>query len=371
MSADLTGLNVMVVDDSLTNLKAAKNVLSEMVDVYTVNSAKRMFEIMESIDPALILLDINMPDMTGMEAIKKLKADPRHKSIPVIFVTSNRDSATELEGLSLGAVDYIMKPFEPLLLKKRVEIHLTLHVQKTMLEEQKARLRDFNNNLWKMVESETEKVGRLQSSLLKTVVDLVESRDDTTGGHINRTMKWLELLLEGMGEMGVYKAETEAWSLEMVVQSSALHDVGKISIADHILKKPAKLTPEEFEAMKLHVDYGVEILDKITSSLPESDRGFMNHARVLASAHHEKWDGTGYPKMLKGEEIPLQGRLMAISDVYDALISKRPYKDPLSPEEAVRIVTEGSGSHFDPKLIEVFRAVSPKFIKHTRLLTQK
>jgi putative two-component system response regulator len=276
-------------------------------------------------------------------------------------LTANTDVESELEGLSLGAVDYITKPFEPLLLKKRVEIHLTLHIQKKILEEQRNRLKDFNTNLWQMVEEETAKVGRLQNTVLKTVVDLVESRDDTTGGHINRTMKWLEFLLEGMEAEKVYEDELSTWNKEMVVQSSALHDVGKISIKDEILKKPAKLDENEFEEMKKHVNYGVEIIDKIKQSLPENDASFMEHARILAHSHHEKWDGTGYPLRLKGTEIPLQGRLMAISDVYDALISKRPYKEPLSPEEAAKIIIDGSGTHFDPVLVDVFKSVSHKF----------
>ncbi|MDR2199060.1 MAG: response regulator [Deltaproteobacteria bacterium] len=364
MALDLSNLKVMVVDDSVTNLRVAKNVLSDMVDVYTIPSATRMFELLEGIDPALILLDIKMPEITGTEAIKRLKSTEKHKDIPVIFLTANADVDSELEGLSLGAVDYITKPFEPLLLQKRVEIHLTMRAQQRTLEEQTKKLKDFNTNLWKMVEEETAKVGRLQNTLLKTVVELVESRDQTTGGHITRTMKWLEFLLDGMTDASVYSDEIDTWDKAIVIQSSALHDVGKISIKDDILKKPAKLTPEEFEIMKDHVVLGVEIIDKISGSLPESDAGFMRHARILAHAHHEKWDGTGYPLGLKGEEIPLQGRLMAISDVYDALISKRPYKDPFPPEKAVEIIIEGAETHFDPKLIEVFKAVSDNFLRY-------
>ncbi|MDR2339953.1 MAG: response regulator [Deltaproteobacteria bacterium] len=378
MEPQISDLTVMVVDDSVTNLKVAKNVLSDMVPVFTVPSATKMFQLLEGIEPALILLDIKMPEMSGLEAIRRLKDDPKYRDIPVIFLTSNKDAASELEGLNLGAVDYITKPFEPLLLKKRVEIHLMLHAQKETLErqketlegqkkaleKQKSKLREFNQNLWRMVEEETERVGRLQRTVLKTVVELVESRDDTTGGHITRTMKWLQFLLDGMEETGVYSEDLRNWNKDIIIQSSALHDVGKVSIDDAILKKPAKLTKEEFEAMKLHVDHGVNIIDKISKSLPGADATLLKHARILAHSHHEKWDGTGYPRQLKGKEIPLQGRLMAISDVFDALISKRPYKEPFTPEEAVKIIIDGSGTHFDPALVEVFKSVKDKFLKY-------
>jgi putative two-component system response regulator len=355
---------IMVVDDSITNLKFAKTALTPIGEVFTVPSAQKMFDLLERVRPSLILLDITMPEISGLDAIKILKNSPFYSEIPVIFLTSISSKGAELEGLCLGAVDYITKPFEPLLLLKRVEIHLTIQRQKHKMELQSQELKNFNENLQKMVDDETEKVSKLQGSVLETVVDLVESRDDITGGHISRTMKWLEFMFSGIEETGIYADLIKDWDVDLVIKSSRLHDVGKISISDSILKKPAQLTPEEFEDMKRHTVIGASIIDRISTSLPKDNQDFMVQARIQAVTHHEKWDGSGYPYKLSGQDIPLQGRLMAIADVYDALISKRPYKAALSHEVAEGIIISESESHFDPNLIEIFKKVSWKFKKN-------
>jgi putative two-component system response regulator len=351
----------MVVDDAVTNLKKAKEALFSMGDVYTVPSADRMFELLPQVRPSLILLDINMPGMSGMDALEILKADKEYESIPVIFLTSNDDPDSEVDGLSRGAVDYITKPFDPQLLRKRVQIHLTLVSQRVKLEEQSRQLLNFNENLRKMVLEETAKVSALQGAILDAVVDLVEGRDDITGGHISRTMRWLELLLEGVVQQGLYKESQAGWDLKLILQSSRLHDVGKIGISDNILKKSGRLTPDEFEDIKRHTTIGAQIIDKISLSLPKEDHLFLNHARVLALTHHERWDGGGYPAGLSGERIPLEGRLMAISDVYDALISVRPYKEAFTHEQAVSVILNSRGRHFDPLLVDVFESVQFRF----------
>ncbi|MDR1021255.1 MAG: response regulator, partial [Synergistaceae bacterium] len=287
---------VMVVDDNITNLKFAKAALTDVYDVYTAPSAAKMFSVFDSIEnslPALILLDINMPDINGLEAITILKKREDTKSIPVIFLTALGDPDSEVEGLGLGAVDYVTKPFEPHLLRKRVEIHLTMESQRQTLERQKLELRDFNENLLRMVEEKTGRVLELQGAILNTLADLVECRDDITGGHILRTQKWLEILLTALQDCGVYHEETADWDMRLVLQSSQLHDVGKISIRDSILMKPGKLTPEEFEEMKLHSAFGAKIIEKIATNTSEKD--FLTHSRIFARTHHEKWDGTGYP----------------------------------------------------------------------------
>ncbi|MDR2141337.1 MAG: response regulator [Deltaproteobacteria bacterium] len=355
---------IIIVDDSLTNLKFVKTAMSPIAEVYAVTSAKKMFDLMEKVKPTLILLDITMPEINGLDAIKILKSSPFYSDIPVIFLTSVNSKGAELEGLCLGAVDYITKPFEPLLLLKRVETHLTLQAQKRAMERQSLELQNFNVNLVKMVAEEAEKVSKMQFSVLETVVDLVESRDDITGGHISRTMKWLGFLLDGLEESGIYAELTRDWNKKMILHSSRLHDVGKISISDAILKKPSKLTGEEFEDMKRHTTIGASIIDRIRDTLPSDNHEFMNQARILAVTHHEKWDGSGYPHGLVGSNIPLQGRVMAIADVYDALISKRPYKNPLPHEMAESIIIEGAGSHFDPYIVEVFKLVSWKFAQN-------
>ncbi|MDR0548680.1 MAG: response regulator [Deltaproteobacteria bacterium] len=352
---------IMVVDDSITNLKCAKTALASIGEIYTVPSAQKMFDLLEKVRPSLILLDITMPEINGLDAIKILKSSPFYTDIPVIFLTSVNSKGSELEGLCLGAVDYITKPFEPLLLLKRVEIHLTIQSQKRKMEAQSQKLKDFNENLQRMVAEETSKVSKLQVSVLETVVDLVESRDDITGGHISRTMKWLELLFSGIEETGIYADVVADWDINLVLQSSRLHDVGKISISDAILKKMGKLTPDEFEDMKRHTTIGASIIDRICESLPKDNHDFMNQAKILALTHHEKWDGSGYPYGLSGQDIPVQGRMMAIADIYDALISKRPYKSALPHEMAERIIISGCGTHFDPNMIEIFKNVSQKF----------
>jgi putative two-component system response regulator len=349
----------MVVDDNITNLKYAKTALSDIYDVFTVPSCAKMFSLLEAERPSLILLDINMPEMNGLEAIKILKNRAETRDIPVIFLTAKNDPDSEVEGLNLGAADYIAKPFVQSLLRKRVEIHLTMESQKRTLEDQKLELQNFNENLQRLVEEKTGRVLELQGAILNTLADLVESRDDVTGGHVQRTQRWLDILVGALQDFGLYREETADWDMKLVSQSSQLHDVGKIAISDGILRKPGKLTPDEFEKMKRHSLFGARIIEKISARASESD--FLKHSKIFAMTHHEKWDGSGYPDGLRGEEIPLQGRLMAIADVYDALISDRPYKKAISHEEAARIIIEGRGTHFDPVLIDVFQEVKDQF----------
>jgi len=209
------------------------------------------------------------------------------------------------------------------------------------------------------VREKTKEVLNLQNAILTTVADLVEFRDKQTGGHINRTQQYLSFLIEELIREGIYSDETKEWEMDFLLPSAQLHDVGKIAITDLILNKPDKLTPEEFEIMKTHVTAGVAAINKIISVTDE--HAFLHYALLFAGTHHEKWDGTGYPAKIKGAEIPLEGRLMAIADVYDALISTRPYKKPFTHEEAKKIIEESSGTHFDPVLVEVFQSVSDEF----------
>ncbi|MCL2042756.1 MAG: response regulator [Treponema sp.] len=352
---------VLLVDDNPTNLKVGINVLEDHYDVATAPSAAKMFSLLENIHPAMILLDIDMPVMTGYDAIKILKEKPETKDIPVIFVTARIDSDDELEGLSLGAIDYITKPFQPSLLLKRIEVHLLVEAQRKVLERQTVELKYFNENLQEMVREKTQGVLDLQNALLKTMADMVECRDDITGGHITRTQQGIKIILEELEKSSIYSEEINGWDVDLLLQSCQLHDVGKISINDNILKKTEKLNDEEFELMKKHASYGEGIIEKIQTLAKESD--FLKYAKIFAANHHEKWDGSGYPRGLKGYDIPLLGRVMAIVDVYDALISERPYKKAFTHEEAVRIITEGSGKHFDPALVEVFNTRAEQFRK--------
>ncbi|MDR1813062.1 MAG: response regulator [Candidatus Fibromonas sp.] len=351
---------VFLVDDNATNLTVGKAALAEHYKVLTLDSGERLLKVLEKNIPDLILLDIEMPEMNGYDTIKAMKGKKETENIPVIFLTAKSDGGSELEGLSLGAIDYITKPFSPPLLLKRIEVHL-------LVESQKQELRKYNGHLQEMVEEKTRSVVKLQDAILKTMIELVERRDYSTGGHIERTTLYLNVLLKAMQKDKLLAEKISSWNLDLVMRSAQLHDVGKIAIKDSILQKPGALTPEEFEEIKKHTTVGEEVIEEIKKNSEE--QAFLEHAGIFAASHHERWDGSGYPRGLKGENIPLQGRLLAIADVYDALVSERPYKKALSHDRAVKIIVEGKGTHFDPSLIDLFLSVSDEF-KNIALLEE-
>jgi putative two-component system response regulator len=331
-------------------------------DVFTMPTGKKLFSFLEGVTPDLILLDVMMPEISGYDVIRRLKSNPDTARIPVIFLTSKSDANSEIEGLSLGAVDYIVKPFSPQLLLKRVDLQI-------QLEEQKRHLKKLNDNLQQMVNEKTESVVELQNALLKTIGNLVEFRDDVTGGHVERTGHLLGVLLDEMTRCGVYGDITEAWDKPLFLQSAQLHDVGKIAIKDSILMKPGKLTPEEFDEMKKHTTFGEKIILKIQQDSRES--AFLTHASIMAGTHHEKWNGMGYPKGLSGDNIPLEGRMMAIVDVYDALVSERPYKRAFTHEDALAIIEEEAGRQFDPLLTDIFIGASTRIAPYRGPILEK
>ena len=346
---------IVLVDDNAANLTVGRNLLRTFYEVYPAPSAEKLFQILENIVPDLILLDIEMPETNGYEAMKMLKNNPLFADIPVIFLTAKNDEESEMKGFDLGAVDYIAKPFSAPLLLKRISNQLLILRQKKELLASQAALQDYADNLEIKVREKTAEVFNLQNAVLATVADLVEFRDKITGGHITRTQLFLQTLIEELIRKGIYTDEISKWNMDFFLPSAQLHDVGKIAITDLILNKPGKLTPEEFDIMKTHVEIGVDAIEQIMRETRE--HAFLNHALLIAGTHHEKWDGSGYPVRLKGANIPIEGRLMAIVDVYDALISERPYKNAISHEEACKIIEAGSGSHFDPVLVEVFNNV--------------
>jgi putative two-component system response regulator len=319
-------------------LAVAKSNLADTYTVFTAPSGEKMFFLLEVVMPDIILLDVDMPDMDGYQVIELLKKDEKTVHIPIIFLSSKIDPESEIKGLNLGAVDYITKPFSRELLLKRLELHI-------LLGQQKRKLTQHNLTL-------VNTVSELQNTILKTVAELVECRDKITGGHIERTQYYLKRLVELLLEHDIYTDEISSWDFEQFILSSQLHDVGKIQIKDDLLGKPGKLTDEEMEEMKKHTLYGVEIIKRIEENTTENS--FLHYAGIFACSHHEKWNGEGYPYGLKGEEIPLHGRLMAIVDVYDALTNIRPYKNALSHEEAMEIIKETKGTHFDPLISDVF-----------------
>jgi putative two-component system response regulator len=345
---------IAMIDDDSFVLNMGKNILNDIYEVIPALSAAKFFEITMSVIPDLILLDIEMPEMDGYEAMKKIKADERIADMPVIFLTAKTDESNEIKGFELGASDYISKPFSTPILLKRIANQL-------LISKQKKDLKDYADNLEQKVHYKTREVVNLQNAVLNTVADLIEYRDKLTGGHINRTRFYLKALVEEIIREGIYMEEISKWNIDFFLQSAQLHDVGKIAISDLILNKPGKLDYDEYEIMKTHVDVGVEAIEGIMRST--EDHNFLDYALLITKTHHEKWDGSGYPNKLRGEEIPLEGRIMAIVDVYDALISARPYKKPFSHREACEIIEGSSGTHFDPVLVEVFKKVEDEFAR--------
>ena len=339
---------VFIVDDSDTNLIIAERTLEKQYDVMTMPSAEMMFSLLEKIRPDLILLDIHMPMMNGIEALSQLKNNNSYAGIPVILLTSLHDAAVEAHGFELGALDFINKPFSPPVLMNRIKTHL---------------------NINELILERTAKLERLQSAIVLVLADIVENRDRSTGGHIERVTVYIQIMIDAMLERGVYASEMSEWDLKQVVSSSRLHDVGKITISDFILNKPGLLTNEEFEIIKKHAIEGENIINQIISRTGEVE--FLSNAKLFAGYHHENWDGTGYPYGLKEMDIPLLGRIMAVVDVFDALVSERPYKKVFSDEEAIEIIRTGAGKRFDPEIVKVFCEVKEDFVAAKKKFLEK
>lgn len=337
---------IMIIDDNVTNLNIARMALKEHYDLLLIPSGEKALKLFERITPDLILLDVDMPKMNGFDVIQEIKHSPypvRHT--PVIFVTAKDDSKSEFKGLNLGAVDYITKPFSFPLLQKRIELHL--------------QLQHYSQHLEHMVEEKTKVISELQYSIVHVLSDMVERRDGSTGGHLIRTRNYLKVLLDEVKRADLYDFRLDSVSADLFIHAAQLHDVGKMSIPDSILLKAGKLSHEEFEVMKTHTTLGEEAICFAMSSVQE--KKFLEIAASFAGAHHERWDGSGYPRGLKELEIPIEGRLMAIADVYDALISERPYKRPYPHETARALIMDGRGTHFDPLLTDIFELVSEQF----------
>jgi len=337
---------IFVVDDSDTCLSKVEEVLESQYRVMTLPSASKMFAMLEKIMPDLILLDIAMPEMDGYTALRILKDNPKTANIPVIFLTGQADVMVEAHSFDLGVIDFIVKPFSALVLLNRVKMHMDMD----------GVVRERTEHL----EQKTKQMESLYDNIISILADVVESRDHLTGGHIERTTIQTKTLIDAMLERNVYADEIKSWNSDLVASSARLHDIGKIAVPDSILNKPDKLNDEEYEIMKKHVKAGEHIIDKIISKTKEET--FWNKAKIFASYHHERWDGTGYPRGLKGLEIPLQGRILAVVDVYDALISERVYKKAFDHYKAVEIIKSESGKQFDPKIVEVFCDVHERFM---------
>ncbi|MCL2224967.1 MAG: response regulator [Defluviitaleaceae bacterium] len=329
---------VFVVDDNDTNLSKAEESLEDIYDVMTIPSGARLFAILKKVKPDLILLDIEMPEMDGFQVLEQLRQEKDYKNIPVVFLTGVRSPEVEARCFESGAVDFVTKPFSTPVLLNRVKLHTDVHL---------------------LIKEHTEKLEKSHQNMIFIMADLVENRDSGTGGHIERTSEYVKVLVAEMQKKGVYSEEIKEWDSEMMSICAILHDIGKIGVSDTILNKPGRLTEEEFSMMKSHASNGAKLITRVIARNGEDE--FLQNALLFAEYHHESWDGSGYPHGRKGLEIPIQGRVMAIADVYDALISERPYKPAFSHEKAVDIIMEDSGKRFDPEIANVFQAIHEQF----------
>ncbi len=346
---------VMVVDDTPENLDLMVGVLSDSYRVIVANSGDRALRLTRGEHrPDLILLDITMPGMDGYEVCRSLKAEPRTRDVPIIFLTAKAEVADETFGLELGAVDYITKPISPPILLARIRTHLMLKAAADFL-------RDRSAFLEAEVVRRTREIEALQDVTVLAMASLGETRDNETGNHLRRTQHYVRCLAEQLREHPRFSALLTPQNIELLYKSAPMHDIGKVGIPDRILLKPGKLDADEFEIMKTHTTLGHEAIHRAEISLGR-DMPFLRFSKEIALSHQEKWDGSGYPQALSGDAIPLSARLMALADVYDALISKRVYKPAFSHAESRDIILAGRGSHFDPDVVEAFLACESDFM---------
>ncbi|USX12554.1 two-component system response regulator [Oxalobacteraceae bacterium OTU3CAMAD1] len=345
---------ILVVDDTPDNLLLMANLLKDSYTVKAANNGEKALRIARDAPPPdLILLDIMMPGMTGHEVAQVLQSDPATRDIPIIFLTAMASSADETHGLELGAADYITKPISPPVVLARVRTQLKVKDAADFL-------RDKNDYLEQEVQRRTRELSAIQDVTIHAMASLAETRDNETGNHIRRTQHYVKVLAEHLCEHPRFRAFLDPDTIKLLFKSAPLHDIGKIGIPDRILLKPGRFEPEEFEIMKTHTTLGRDAIAHAEQQLG-MDVDFLRLAKEIAYSHQEKWDGSGYPEGLAGDAIPISARLMAVADVYDALISRRVYKEGMPHEKAVQIIAEGRGSHFDPDVCDAFLANLPAF----------
>ncbi|HEY4161662.1 MAG TPA: two-component system response regulator [Dongiaceae bacterium] len=345
---------ILAVDDTPGNLSLITGLLKGSYHVKVANSGEKALRVVHSdMPPDLVLLDIMMPEMDGYEVCRRLKADARTRHIPVIFLTAMSKSEDERLGLEVGAVDYITKPISPPILLARVKTHLLLKSSSDFLK-------DKNAYLEGEVYRRTQEMQAIQDVTILTMASLAETRDNETGNHIRRTQHYVKLLATKLRNHPRFTQFLNERSIDLLFKSAPLHDIGKVGIPDRILLKPGKLTPEEFEIMKTHTTLGRDAIEQAEGRLGTPVE-FLSLAKEIAYSHQEKWDGSGYPEGLAGDAIPVSARLMALADVYDALISRRVYKPPFPHEKAVEIIAEGRGRHFDPDITDAFMEIREEF----------
>ena len=346
---------VLVVDDTPENLTLMSFLLKELYKVKVANSGEKALRIaLQSPQPDLILLDIMMPEMDGYAVCRHLRQQAATRDIPIIFLTAKASVEDEEFGLKLGAVDYITKPISPPVVLARVKTHLNLKASSDFL-------RSKSDFLEQEVARRTREVNAIQDVTILAMASLAETRDNETGNHIRRTQHYVKALAEALQHHPRFAHQLDDATISLLFKSAPLHDIGKVGIPDRILLKPGRFEPTEFEIMKRHPELGLNAIEHAEKALGASV-DFLKLAKEIAYCHHEKWDGSGYPQGLAGEAIPLSARLMALADVYDALISRRVYKEGMPHDKAVAIIVEGRGSHFDPDIVDAFLQIEARFI---------
>jgi putative two-component system response regulator len=356
MDAVGTRQSILVVDDTPENLALISELLRGDYKVRIAPGGARALQLVAASPPDLILLDIMMPDLDGYEVMRRLQADPATRDVPVIFLTAVTGVDEERVGLDLGAVDYITKPISPSIVQARVRNHLQLKAARDFL-------RDRNEYLEQEVRRRTRQVVAIQDVTIRAMASLAETRDNETGNHIRRTQHYVRALATRLREHPRFRAFCTPANIELLFKSAPLHDIGKVGIPDRILLKPGRLTPEEFEVMKTHTTIGRDAIEHALSEIDggPDDAAFLTLAKEIAYGHQEKWDGSGYPEGLGGDDIPICARLMAVADVYDALISPRVYKPGMAHDDALRIIDEGRARHFDPDIVDAFLDIRDEF----------
>ena len=352
---------ILVVDDAPQNLALMDELLSDDYLVKVAPSGARCLRIARTTPmPDLILLDVMMPEMDGFEVCRQLKADPATAHIPVIFLTAKNEQADEQMGFDLGAVDYIAKPISPPIVQARVRTQLALKAVTDFLRDRNAYLEAEVVRRTEEARRRAEEARIAQEMTMVALASIAETRDNETGNHILRTQHYVRSLAQHMRSHPRFAGMLGDATIELLYKAAPLHDIGKVGIPDRILLKPGKLEPAEFEIMKSHTTLGHDAIDKaqqrVGGKVP-----VLEVAMEIALSHQEKWDGSGYPAALAGDAIPLSARLMAVADVYDALISRRVYKEPMSHEAAIAIMSEGRGRHFDPDLLDGMLAIQDEF----------
>lgn len=355
---------ILVVDDTPDNLVLMSELLCDTYRVKVANNGERALKIIQSdTPPDLILLDVMMPGMDGYEVCRRIKQNPATEHIPVIFLTAMAEQADEQIGLELGAADYITKPVNPPIMLARVRNHLALKAAADFL-------RDKSEYLEGKVAERTREIAAIQDVTILAMASLAETRDSDTGNHIRRTQYYVKALAEHLATHPRFSAFLTHEHIRLLFKSAPLHDIGKVGIPDHILLKNGRFEPHEFEIMKAHPGLGRQAIEQAEEALGV-EVGFLRFAKEIAQSHHEKWDGSGYPQGLAGDDIPISARLMALADVYDALISRRVYKLGMPHEKAVEIICNGKGSHFDPDVVDAFLTIQDEFIAISKQYADK